>query len=130
MVDRDPTLGELKVMLTGIQSSIDKMEREMVTTDVFTTWRDGNSDRVKRVEDAVEKWTEVSTKAHVASEERDAALEKEFRRELKALETKIDDQAGKIAQARNIRANVWLAAALAVLGSIAVNVWRQLFGGS
>jgi hypothetical protein len=140
MADRDPTLGELGVMLSGIKDTLSLVSRTMVTTDVFNMWRDGNDERVKRVEEALEKWTEVSTKAHVELAASISALEKDFRREMKDIrdqqntdrvenQAKQDQHERALQAARNGRVNVWLAGAVTVIATLVINVAGRVFGG-
>lgn len=129
MVEGDPTTGELRVQLQGIVDLLNGISRTMVTKDVFDTWRNGNNERIARVEQDLSKWINSSTTSHVELDRDSKArhqetmssissLEADYRRELKDITARQDQNEKDIRSARNARANMWIAAGLAVLGSI------------
>ena len=72
--------GQLNVKLDLIISQLEKVTKDMVTKDVFDTWRQSNNDRIIRLENDHQNWVQASTSAHVKLEaESKANLETSLR---------------------------------------------------
>jgi phage-related minor tail protein len=150
MVDREPTTGELAVKLDLVLSNLAVVTENMVTKDVFETWRQGNNDRIQRSEDTLREWIKTSTEAHVALDKDSRARHQESAAELAkandAIRAKIDkeitvqntrwenlekerkSEEKDLKAARRSSINIWIVAALAVAGNIIVFFATKLSG--
>ena len=57
--------GQLNVKLDAILAQLTSIDGRMVTKDVFEIWKQGNADRISRLERDVKDWIQTSTAAHV-----------------------------------------------------------------
>lgn len=126
MAGRDLTTGELEVKLDAIMEQLTSMSKVIVTRDLFDTWRDGNNDRLTRLEGDVRRWIETSTGAHVELDKDSKARHTESESHIRELRTEMEsrfqqneDKAFKIEQDQKAqRSGRWFSVGLAVLVSI------------
>lgn len=76
--------GQLNVKLDLILSQLDSVVKTMITKDLFDTWRQGNNERLTRLEDDHKAWVQESTAAHVKLE---AASQARHEQAIKSVET-------------------------------------------
>lgn len=120
------TPGELEVKLDAIIDQLTSMSKVMVTRDLFDTWREGNNERMGRLESDVRRWIETSTAAHVELDKDSKARHADAESKIAALEAKIEgrisageDKATKIEETQKAeRSRRWFSVGLAVLSSI------------
>lgn len=141
---REMTTGELQVRLdsfeTNVMAVLQEIRNNMVTEAVFEARWSAYEQRVGRLESDLQAWIRESTEAHISLDRDSKARHKETEGALAALElklqSKIDDAKVharadhkeikvELAEARKdadgvkrSRVNIWLAAGVAVLGSI------------
>lgn len=88
--------GQLNVKLDLIISQLEKVTKDMVTKDVFDTWRQSYSDRMVRLENDHQGWVQASTSAHVKMEAESKARHEVSMRKVdeleKEIEYKLDEQ--------------------------------------
>lgn len=119
MPDRDPTPGELRIMLTSLGDILREIKDQMATKDFVNAKLDGFNSRVVRLENDVKDLTKSSSAAHVKldsdSQARQEALRSEFNGRLDALEAEQSAQEQALKAQRNSRVQ---AITITVLGSI------------
>lgn len=134
MAEHEPTNGEIRVELRNIYSLLEVMSKTMVTKELFDAKFDLNLERIRRLEDDQRKWTDESTRVHVQldaeSKSRHAeslsnadALEVKLETRIERVEAKFDDADKDIKAAGRSKYNAWLAAGLALGGSILIKLF-------
>jgi uncharacterized Fe-S cluster-containing radical SAM superfamily enzyme len=138
MVDRDPTTGELAVLLEQILNRLN----DVATKEFVQSRFDAFNDRVARLEFDQKEWTKVSTAAHVELDRDSKARHAETKADLEALEVKIfaamdkqkttlttridgitaEQKSGEreLKQVRNGRVTQWIGIGIAWLGTVAL----------
>lgn len=81
--------GQLNVKLEMILQRVNEGFANMVTKDLFDTWRQGNNERLTRLEEDHKAWVQVSTSAHVTLEAESKARHEDALKEIQELETAI-----------------------------------------
>lgn len=94
--------GQLNLKLDMIIVSLDTVTKTMITKDLFDTWRQGNNERLTRLEDDHKDWVRTSTEAHVALEASSKARHEEAEKHIDELETRVNNRLEKEAE-RNDR---------------------------
>lgn len=126
MVDRDPTPGELQIMLKNINEALRDLKNVVATKEFVNAKFDSYNDRVSRLESDVKDWIQTSTAAHVSldaqSQQRQDQIRTEIDTKVGAVSLRIDqieadqrEQERALKAQRNGRAQ---AITIAVLGSI------------
>lgn len=134
MAEHEPTNGEIRVELRNIYSLLEVMSKTMVTKELFDAKFDLNLERIRRLEDDQRKWMDDSGRVHVQleadSKSRHAeslanadALEVRMGTRVEKVETKFDDADKDIKAAGRSKYNAWLAAGLAIAGSVLVKLF-------
>lgn len=138
MVDRDPTTGELAVLLEQILSRL----ADVATKEFVQTRFDAFNDRVARLELDQKEWTKVSTAAHVELDRDSKARHAETKAAMESLEVRLraamerkhgeanarietivtEQKADQkdLKSVRNSRVTAWIGIGLAWLGSLAL----------
>ena len=118
--------GQLNVKLDLIISQLDSVNKSMVTKDLFDTWRQGNNERLTRLEDDHKDWVRQSTEAHVALDKDSKARNAQANKEIEELETRLinrmdkeKDRADRIEAEQRARKN---ATAKFVVGLVVTSV--------
>lgn len=112
--------GQLNVKLDLIIGSLDKLSRDMVTKDVFDVWKQGNADRIARLERDMANWIQESTATHVTLDKDSKARHATTEADIESLRVYVDnkfDQAETreaqlnegIKNRKNAMAGVWVA---------------------
>lgn len=142
MVDRDPTTGELAVLLERILIQLG----DVATKEFVQTKFDGFNDRVKRLEQDHTAWVRTSTEAHVELDRDSKARHAETKSEMIQLEARLraamekkhaestaaiaevvtDQKADQkdLKSVRNSRVTAWIGIGLAWLGSLTLFFFR------
>lgn len=94
--------GQLNVKLDLILSQLDSVVKTMITKDLFDTWRQGNNERLTRLEDDHKTWVQTSTAAHVELESQSKARHAEAIKEIEEVEARFNNKLEKEAE-RNDR---------------------------
>jgi len=81
--------GQLNVKLELILQRINDGFAQMVTKDLWDTWRQGNNERLTRLEEDHKAWVQESTAAHVKLEAQSQARHEQAVKEIEELETSI-----------------------------------------
>jgi len=148
---RDSTNAELALKIDAVLEALSEIKDQMVTKAVFDTWQQGNDRRITRVEEDLKDWIKISTEAHVALDKDSQARHKETeaamdaleiklqaeidkakanaRSDYKALKTEVDETRKDAETVKRSRINIWLAAGVAVLGSILTKWFLPDLGG-
>lgn len=92
MADRDPTTGELAVLLETILSRLG----DVATKEFVQTKFDGFNDRVSRLEQDQREWAKTSTQAHVELDRDSKARHAETEAATDALELKVHARIEKV----------------------------------
>jgi ferric-dicitrate binding protein FerR (iron transport regulator) len=87
--------GQLNVKLQLILDRVNEGFANMVTKDLFDTWRQGNNERLTRLEDDHKAWVQASTQAHVELEAQSKARHEQAIKEIEELETAIGHRLDK-----------------------------------
>lgn len=117
------TNGELEVKLDNMTMILKEMRDSMVTTQLFNTWRDGNNERLRRLEEEQKEWAKVSTAAHVQleadsrarhqeSEANAEAIKISMESKISHLRTEFNDYKKDVEGVKRGRFNTYLVAAL------------------
>ncbi len=112
--------GQLNVKLDLILSQLEAMQKNMVTRDVFDVWKEGNAERIMRLEQDLGKWIQESTAAHVKLEADSKARHAETEADNNTLRVYVDNRFQKaedrqdavdegIKNRKNSMAGVWVA---------------------
>lgn len=112
--------GQLNVKLDLIIGQLQKLSQDMVTKDVFDVWKQGNADRIARLEQDMARLIQESTAAHVGLDKDSKARHAETEAEIATLRVYVDnrfDQAEDreeqlnegIKNRKNAMAGVWVA---------------------
>lgn len=148
---RDSTNAELALKIDAVLEALSEIKDQMVTKVVFDTWQQGNDRRITRVEEDLKDWIKISTEAHVSLDKDSQARHKETeaamdaleiklqteidkakanaRSDHKALRTEVDETRKDAETVKRSRINIWLAAGVAVLGSILTKWFLPDLGG-
>lgn len=94
--------GQLNVKLDLILSQLDSVVRTMITKDLFDTWRQGNNERLTRLEEDHKQWVQTSTAAHVELEAQSKARHEQAIKEIEEVEARFNHKLEKEAE-RNDR---------------------------
>jgi hypothetical protein len=149
--NHDLTTRELAIKLDAVLDVMLEIKDQMVTKAVFETWQQGNDRRIARVEDDLKAWIRESTEAHVSLDRDSKARHKETEANIDALQLKLEADIDKSktntrAEIRQLRQdfeesrkdnetvkrsriNIWLAAGVAILGSIITKFFIPDLGG-
>jgi hypothetical protein len=95
-------LGQLNVKLELILQNMDKGFSQMVTKDLWETWRQGNDQRLLRLEQDHKDWVNESTASHVSLDKDSKARHAEAVKEIEELEVRVNTRLDKEAE-RNDR---------------------------
>lgn len=151
---RDMTTGELEVRLDSFESNfmavLQEIRNNMLTEAVFEARWASYEQRVTRLEEDHKAWVRESTEAHLRLESDSKARHKETEAVVSALELKLQaeiDRAKSSSRAdhksiqvelketrkeaesvKRSRINIWLAAAVAIIGSILTKILMPDFG--
>lgn len=87
--------GQLNVKLQLILDRVNEGFANMVTKDLFDTWRQGNNERLTRLEEDHKAWVQTSTAAHVELEAQSKARHEASLKEVSELETAINHRLEK-----------------------------------
>lgn len=112
--------GQLNVKLDLILDQLEKMSKNMVTKDVFDVWKEGNTERIARLEKDLGDWIAESTAAHVRLDAEskarhaetiaaDSAMRTYIDNRLEAAETREEQLNEGIKNRKNAMAGVWVA---------------------
>lgn len=82
--------GQLNVKLQLILDRVNEGFANMVTKDLFDTWRQGNNERLTRLEEDHKTWVQTSTAAHVELEAQSKARYEQAVKEVETLETEFN----------------------------------------
>lgn len=132
------TTGELEIKLDTIIEQLSTLQRTVVTKDLFDTWRQGNNERVGRIEVDMKEWIQTSTAAHVKLEADSKSRHQKAETDLDALEVKMearwkaaDDRAFVIEQSVKAtnegKIRQWVGAGLAVIGTLITSALVSFF---
>jgi len=88
-------LGQLNVKLELILQNMDKGFSQMVTKDLWETWRQGNDQRLLRLEADHKEWVNESTAAHVSLDKDSKARHAEAEKQIEELEVRLSTRMDK-----------------------------------
>lgn len=151
---RDMTTGELEVRLDSFESNVmavlQEIRNNMVTEAVFEARWAAYEQRVTRIEKDLQEWIRESTEAHVSLDRDSKARHKETeaameamkvklesdidkskantRTELRQLRTDFEESKKDTETVKRSRINIWLAAGVAILGSIFTKLFLPDWG--
>jgi hypothetical protein len=131
LANRDPTPGELRIMFSSILDSLRDVKEQMATKEFVNAKFEGSNDRVNRVEADIKEVMKSSASAHIELDKDSKARHAETRSEIAALEIKMDaevkslkDQQAEdqkeLRQVRSGRINLFIVAALSLVGNLVV----------
>lgn len=95
--------GQMSVKLDLILDSINELKRSMVTKEVFEVWKNGNSERLGRVEADLARWVQESTAAHVKLDSESEARHTDVASRIAAAEIKINNRIDTEKAKRDVR---------------------------
>jgi hypothetical protein len=95
--------GQMSVKLDLILDSINELKRSMVTKEVFEVWKNGNSERLGRVEADLAKWVQESTAAHVKLDSESEARHTDVDAKITAMEIRIGNRIDTEKAKRDVR---------------------------
>lgn len=81
--------GQLNVKLDLILKQLEMVGKTMMTKDLFDTWRDGNNQRLLRLEEDHKYWVQQSAAAHVELENVSKERHVEALREIADVESRL-----------------------------------------
>lgn len=84
--ERDPTPGELRVMLENLEKILTRLEGNVATKEFVDAKFDAYSERTVRLEDDLKQWIRTSTEAHVDLANKIQSLEKQTESEIEVVE--------------------------------------------
>lgn len=87
--------GQLNVKLDLILTQLDSVVKTMITKDLFDTWRQGNNDRLTRLEDDHKAWVRQSTEAHVSLDKDSKARHAEAEKQIEEVEVRLTNRMEK-----------------------------------
>lgn len=151
---RDMTTGELQVRLDSFENNfmsvLQEIRNTMLTEAVFEARWASYEQRVTRLEEDLKAWIREATEAHIRLDSESKARHKETEAVVDALEVKLQaevDKAKSNARAdhksirellektrqdtesvKRSRINIWLAAGVAILGSIVTKLFLPQIG--
>lgn len=87
--------GQLNVKLELILQRINDGFAQMVTKDLWDTWRQGNNERLTRLENDHKTWVQQSTESHVTLDKDSKARHAEAIKEIEELDVRINTKLDK-----------------------------------
>lgn len=84
--------GQLNVKLDTIITQLESLARNMVTKDVFDVWKEGNGDRITRLETDLQKFITESTAVHVTLDKDSKARHAETEADIETLRVATDNR--------------------------------------
>lgn len=126
MPDRDPTLGELRIMFSNIMDSLRDVRDTMATKEFVNTKFDAYNDRVNRLEADFKEWRDTSIAEHVRIDAESNAQNDKIRDEIARqvgtvqgnLNTVVEEQKAQQEALKSQRNGRAQAVTIAILGSI------------
>ena len=115
--------GQISVKLDMIMEQLQKLSKEMVTKDVFDVWKQGNADRIGRLESDMGKLVQESAGAHVSLDKDSKARHLQTEADIETLRVYIENRFQEaearqnnidegIKNRKNAMAGVWVAVSI------------------